>query len=140
MIRYAEIIDDTYEPYRLSVGTPYGFGKCDIRRNLKWLTLTNQRTEHNLLNTSTCWSSAVNVAKTTILFLILTCLIVWWCHNMVEKSKFLPKKNIFIKVPITAMWICLFFEKQIVQRASLLIRVLKVGDLFQFSVYSFFHW
>ena len=26
-----------------------------------------------------------------------------WCHNMVEKSKFLPKKNIFIKVPITAM-------------------------------------
>lgn len=26
-----------------------------------------------------------------------------WCHNMVDNSNFLPKKNMFIKVPITAI-------------------------------------
>ena len=30
-----------------------------------------------------------------------------WCHNMVDNSNFLPKKNMFIKVPITAIWISL---------------------------------
>lgn len=49
-----------------------------------------------------------------------------WCHNIVEQSNFLPKKYVLMKVPMTAIWISLFFEKQIVLRASLLIRVLKV--------------
>ena len=49
-----------------------------------------------------------------------------WCHNMVDNSNFLPKKNMFIKVPITAIWISLLFEKQMVLRASRLIRVLNV--------------
>jgi len=54
-----------------------------------------------------------------------TC-IIGWCHNIVEQSNFLPKKYVLMKVPMTAIWISLFFEKQIVLRASLLIRVLKV--------------
>jgi len=45
---------------------------------------------------------------------------------MVDNSDFLPKKNMFIKVPITAIWISLLFEKQMVLRASRLIRVLNV--------------
>ena len=48
------------------------------------------------------------------------------CHNIVDMSNCLSKKNKFIKVPMTAMWISLFLEKQIVLRASLLIRVLNV--------------
>ena len=29
--------------------------------------------------------------------------IMWQCHRIVDKSKAYPKKNIFIKVPITAL-------------------------------------